>query len=104
METNDAHGNLFHSKGNRFHVFHEEARLEAREERQGVDVGHRFGYLDTVLLVGQICWEAPAGENDDVADHPSEGYKPPTLRRANSYPRVRKAEVLNISDATIFET
>ena len=83
-------------------MFHEVTRLEAREERQGVDVGLRFPdesselpapaamkqgftsqkcgtkmkdrYLYVVLLVGQVCWEAPPGKDDDVDDHPSEGH------------------------------
>ena len=31
-------------------------------------------YLCAVLLVAQVCWEAPHGKDDDVADHPSEGH------------------------------
>ena len=31
-------------------------------------------YLCGVLLVGQACWEASPGKDDDVADHPSESH------------------------------
>ena len=31
-------------------------------------------YLYVVLLVGQVCWEAPPGKDDDVANHPSESH------------------------------
>ena len=42
METSDAHGNLFYSKGDRFHMCFTKwyVRSELVKKRQGVDVGH----------------------------------------------------------------
>ena len=33
-------------------------------------------YFCLVLFVGQACWEALPGEDDDVADHPFESHNP----------------------------
>ena len=43
-------------------------------------------YLCVVLLVGQACWEASPGKDDDVADHPSESH----MESVRSYRNDRK--------------
>ena len=41
-------------------------------QKRGMKMKDR--YLCVVLLVGQACWEASPGKDDDVADHPSESH------------------------------
>ena len=41
-------------------------------QKRGTKMKDRYFYA--VLLVGQVCWEAPPGKDDDVADHPSESH------------------------------
>ena len=112
METSDTHGNLFYSKGDRFHMcftkWHalklvkndrvsmldvdlgtgeysdESSELPAlaavkqgfASQKRGTKMKDR--YLCVVLLVGQGCWEASLGKDDDVADHPFESHNPET--------------------------
>ena len=102
METSDAHGDLFHSKVDRLHTcftkWHalklvkndtmwitlqcpdESSELPAPAAMKQGFTSHKRGtkmkdrYLYAVLLVGQVCREAPPGKDDDVADHPSESH------------------------------
>ena len=103
-ETSDTHGNPFCSKGDRFHMClalelvkndrvlmldidlgtgkypDESSELPAlaamkqglASQKRGTKMKDR--YLRVVLLVGQACWEASPGKDDDVADHPSESH------------------------------
>ena len=41
-------------------------------QKRGTKMNDR--YLHVVLLVGEVCWEAPPGKDDDVTDHLSESH------------------------------
>ena len=57
METSDAHGNLFYSKGDRFHSsFEAEDALKLMKKRQGVDVGHRLGHWRILRTSQPSSW------------------------------------------------